>query len=122
MRIPDEINLNDDVLDSRDIIARLEYLRERDGDEDDPLDADEREEMLSLQLLEDAFSGYGDWHHGETLISETYWSEYCEQFVKDCDMLPRDLSPLIANNIDWEGIAKDMRQDYMEEHGFLIRA
>lgn len=121
MRIPDEVNLNDDTLDSRDIIARLEYLRDRENDEDDPLDDDERDEMKGLQLLEDAFSGYGDWHHGETLIAESFFQDYCQNFVMEVEDVG-SVPAIIMNNVDWEAVAKDMRHDYMEEHGFLMRA
>lgn len=33
---------------------------------------------------------------------------YAQGFCEDCDMIPKDLAPLIANNIDWKAIARDM--------------
>ena len=57
---------------------------------------------------------YGDFEHGEAIISEDYFEEYCEEYLKDCEYLPDNLPALIENNIDFKGIADDMKQDYTE--------
>jgi hypothetical protein len=50
---------------------------------------------------------------GVTLIDEDDFEDYCEEFVDDCYGL-RDVPQLIRNNINWSGIADDIKQDYTE--------
>lgn len=53
-----------------------------------------------------------DWVYGITLIEEDDFEDYCEEFCNDVGYISRDTPSLIANNIDWKGIADDMKQDY----------
>lgn len=62
----------------------------------------------------DDLDGYGDFSHGETIISEEYFVEYCEELVTDCGYISEDLPSFISNNIDWDAVADDLRVDYME--------
>ena len=130
------ISNTDDIIDSRDVIERIEELREqlqdefnelRDNDEnfaeeydedafdgwlagcDDP-DADE---LRSLEALRDEAEPYAeDWEYGAVLISRDYWVEYVEQFIKDCGYISNDLPGFIYNNINWQGVADEVEQDY----------
>jgi hypothetical protein len=54
-----------------------------------------------------------EWEYGVTLIEEDEFEDYCEEFVEDCYGL-KDVPSLIRNNINWEGVVYDMRQDYSE--------
>ena len=75
-----DITNMDDVIDSRDVIARIEELAEEiDANESDPdtYSSDEHEtmrsELAALQALADEASGYAeDWECGETLIRDPY--------------------------------------------------
>lgn len=53
-----------------------------------------------------------DFEHGEGVIHEDYWTEYCEELLKDCGYLPTDLPSWIE--IDFEATAENMAADYME--------
>lgn len=77
---------------------------------------EELEEIAEIDRVEEEVNSYSeeDFEFGVTLISEYDFKEYCEDFVRDCGYLSRDTPPLIENNIDWSGIAEDMRQDYTE--------
>jgi len=70
--------------------------------------------------------GYGDLEHGETLIAEDYFEEYAEELTKDCGYIPDNLPSYIENNIDWEGVADDLKLDYTEAYfegiAYLMRA
>ncbi len=134
--IPDEITNNEDIIDTRDILRRIEYLQsERDiFQEDNELEdypgfeqAEEDSkwvewdesyqgiELSKLEELESNASGYSpDWNYGSTMIRDSYFEEYAEQLVKDIGDLPDDLPSYIANNIDWKGVAEDLQQDYTE--------
>jgi hypothetical protein len=76
-------------------------------------DDDEREELRTLKELRDELEPYApDWHHGETLIRETYFTKYCEELCKDIGAIPEDTPDWIV--IDWEATANNMRVDYTE--------
>lgn len=74
---------------------------------------EELEEIAEIDRVEDEVCN-GEFDFGTTLIKEYDFEEYCEDFVKDCGYLSRDTPALIENNIDWSGIADDMRIDYSE--------
>jgi hypothetical protein len=87
------------TLDTRDLIE------ERDNLTNDILQAwnDYQEENFN-----------GEFDSGTTLIKESDFEEYCEDFLEDCGYFPKDFPQWIKNNIDWSGLADDMRQDYSE--------
>lgn len=96
---------NEDVIDSRDIIERIEEL---ESNED--LDESEQEELAMLKSVAEDGEGYSDWEHGETLINTNYWVEYCMQLVEDIGDLPRDFPSYIE--IDWDRTAANLSHDY----------
>jgi len=119
MRTPDEITNNEDIIDSRDVIARIEYLESSrdDLESDNNLaeweDSDESLELDNLKALADEAAGYAsDWHYGATLIRESYFTNYCRDLVQDIGDLPRELPAYIEDNIDWDGVADDLQVDY----------
>lgn len=131
---------SDDVIDSRDIIARIEELEgERDGfmvpctdcanldrgmcrtchnDRERQSDTgwareypEDAAELAALSKLAEEASGYAaDWEHGETLIRDTYFTEYTEEMLEDCGYIPKDLPGWIV--LDMEATAKNVQQDY----------
>ena len=132
-----DISNSDDVIDSRDVIARIEALEsELQGEwevavgesdesrtfdqwlakvaEDDAHDQqDDAKELKSLKAMADEADGYAsDWKHGEALIRETYFTEYCQQLVEDIGDLPKDVPSYLE--IDWEKTARNLRVDYTE--------
>lgn len=134
-------NLNkEDLLDSRDIIDRIEELakiqieafneqQSIEGDDDLQIDEDdytskhfrqwlddapfeeEREELKALLALNDECENLSDWKYGETLIHASYWVQYVEDLLIDCGDLPKEIPHYIA--IDWEKTADNIEQDYM---------
>ena len=99
---------NDETIDSRDIIERIEEL---EGNQDS-LTNDEAEELAILLELQQEAKGADDWEHGVTLIRETYFTDYCKEMLEDCGEIPRGLPWYIA--IDWDETADNIRQDYWE--------
>lgn len=55
-----------------------------------------------------------EFQYGVHLIEEKDFTEYCQQFEEDCGYIGRDLPTWITNNIDWDGVADDLRVDYSE--------
>jgi len=135
-----EINNRENVLDSRNIIARLEELEsdfedwkeEQENelgkwDENSPQepvqdsDFDDWDELETLRDLAEQCKDGGDWEYGEVLIHEDYFVEYCREMLDDIGNLPW----YIENNIDWKGVAEDLKVDYIEVdfagENYLIR-
>ena len=110
-RTPLEITSSDDVIDSRDVIARIEYLEEcvveyGSGN----LDLSEIEELNSLKKIADECKDAEDWQYGATLIRDSYFQDYARELVEDCGYIPKGLPDWVE--IDWKTTARNIRQDY----------
>ena len=144
----------DDTIDSRDIIERIEELEaEREALQDDidnantasayglekeadaiaalaAWDADNLEELETLQALASEAEHSPDWVHGETLIAETYFTDYIEQLIDDCYEMPKEINsgewPYRHITIDYEAAAEEAKADYSEVNFdgtvYLVRA
>lgn len=143
-----------DVFDSRDLIERLEELKEereslREAIEDaqevvsqtytareenpneqtvaahheamederkareelSEWDKDYKEELDELERINDECSGYGDWEHGEAMISEDYFEDYAQELAEELGAVGKNSSWIV---IDWESTANNLKQDYSE--------
>lgn len=76
---------------------------------------DFEDELKEIEEIDDIENEVGsEFKYGVTLIDEDDFQEYCEDLVSDIGDLPRDLPSYISNNINWEGVADDLRVDYSE--------
>ncbi len=109
----------DDVIDSRDVIARIEELEELCA-EDDTLDEkannpvigeDEREELTALKALAEEAEGSPGWQYGETLIRDSYFKEYARQLAVDCGDINHNTA-WPATCIDWGRAARELQMAY----------
>jgi hypothetical protein len=103
----------DDVIDSRDVIERIEELEAELAPAINVggADADEIEELTTLKALAEEGEGSPDWEYGETLIRDSYFEEYAQQLAEDCGMVVETGWP--NNCIDWKQAAEELQQDYM---------
>jgi Antirestriction protein (ArdA) len=119
-----DISNNEDILDVRDIIARVEELEdERDAIDEDDAEAlaewktendDELDELT--ELLSD-LKGYGgdeqwrgDWYP-VTLIRDSHFRDYAEELADDIGAVDSNASwPMTC--IDWDQAARELQQDY----------
>lgn len=123
----------DDVIDSRDVIERIEELQgERDAFVDEvgadserndvqTADArltwaeqnpDEAAELAALEALAEEASAYAaDWQHGETLIRDSYFKEYAQELAEDIGAINANAS-WPNNCIDWDQAARELQMDY----------
>ena len=117
-----------DVIDSRDVIERIEELEQEQEDAmggfehvedmDDATrssflawEANNGHELDTLRELAREASDSPDWKHGETLIRDSYFKRYAQNLAEDCDMVPSESRwPLTC--IDWEQAARELRMDY----------
>ncbi len=107
---------SDDVIDSRDIIARIEEL-ETDieaavEDKEEHLDmSDEKEELVILKALVEQCEGYGDWQYGATLIRDSYFEQYAKELAEDIGHIQSDcVWPCTC--IAWTKAAEELQMDY----------
>lgn len=137
-----------DVIDSRDVIARLDELEEHlvavheeeTGQGGNSRDFEgwlqeakwrpDVEEYLELRSLEAEASSSPDWQYGEQLINEEYFTRYIKELIEDCYQMPEELHsggwPWSHMTLDYEAAAEEAKHDYTEVayfgQAFLIRA
>ena len=124
------ITNTDDIIDSRDVIARIEELEtmrndwideveENDGEFDMSPEVDwhnaHTEEGLELdalkELAEEAADYAPDWKYGEALIRDSYFREYAQELAEDIGAVNSDLG-WPNSCIDWEQAARELQMDY----------
>lgn len=120
-----DINNDDDIIDSRDVIARIEELQEMrtawvdwqtgentEENTPDPFGREEAEELAALEKLAEQGESYAsDWEHGGTLIRDSYFQEYAERLADDIGAIDKIAGwPLTC--IDWEQAARELQSDY----------
>lgn len=125
------ISNSDDLIDSRDVIERINELSETrdellyqiDAAEDkeeaeaakialeDWEESDEGLELKVLLKLQEEAEG-GDWEYGETLIRDSYFEQYAQDLAEDIGAVNNDTDKWPFNHIDWEAAADELKQDY----------
>lgn len=101
------IRNTDDIINSRDVIERIEELMEQ-GERD----KEETEELATLKRLEDQCEGYcADWEYGAALIRASHFKIYTQELAEECDAVPARW-PYTC--IDWEQAAGELAMDYTE--------
>jgi hypothetical protein len=117
-----DINNMQDILDVRDIIARVEELREEIEAyavkmDDWQQNADNVEELDQLESLLSELAGNGGDEQWEgvwypvTLIRDSYFTEYAQEEVEECYAPVKAGFPWFIE-IDWEATARNIRTDY----------
>lgn len=125
------MEIGDNIIDSRDIIERLEELQDElerledmvtvaaDCNKEDAEDAlndfKQSFEYDELNVLTDANDDGEryviDWKHGETLIRDDYFEEYAQHLAEDIGAIDKD-AVWSACHIDWEAAANALKIDY----------
>ncbi len=121
-----EISNTDDIIDSRDVIERLEELEtereeladavEQDANEStigELADWDEEngDELKTLKAFAEEGEGFSDWRHGECFVRDSYFKEYAQQLAEDIGAIPND-AQWPCTCIDWDQAARELQMDY----------
>ena len=77
-------------------------------------DFEELTELIEFQ--EELMEYSSEYKYGETIIHEDYLEEYFRDLVDDLGYLPKSLPSFITSNIDWDGVALDLLEDYSVAH------
>lgn len=126
------IDNSEDIIDSRDVIARIEELEgeladlvgdvpmsDSTAEQAEAIEAlgrwkdDYGDELDQLKALAEQGEGYGDWEYGETLIRESYFEDYAQDLAYDLGAVKKD-SQWPNNHIDWAAAANELKIDYTE--------
>ena len=106
-----QIDNTQDIIDSRDIIARIEEL---EGIEEP--NAEEAQELAILLKVQEQAEDYSDWKYGEALIRESYFTDYIKELIDDCYELPKEFNsgawPWRHMTLDYEAAADEAKDDY----------
>ena len=132
------------VIDSRDVVERIDELESERNSLDERIhaaesteesanieeekaewEAENADELEALKnLAKEGEEIASDWSYGETLIREDYFEEGVQQFVEDIGDLPGNLPSYIA--INWAETAENLRYDYstvdFDGETYLIRS
>jgi len=113
MPIIHTVSNHDDLIDIRDVITRVEELRETC----DTTGPEEKLELADLEILLDDLRGNGgdeqwegDWYP-VTLIRESYFKDYAQELAKDMGVID-DNARWPSRCIDWDQAARELRMDY----------
>lgn len=131
----DSVDNTTDVIDSRDVIARLEALEvELDDAWSGQCERTEGDDFSAwvLEMAENhegtlqdaaieyralyALAAHGedyspDWQHGATLVRDSYFREYAMDLAEDIGAVNSEAS-WPNNCIDWDQAARELRMDY----------
>lgn len=106
-----DVNNNEEIIDSRDIIKRIAELEDIaviDREED------EQEELDTLyDLQKECENVTSEWNHGATLIREDYFEDYAKQLADDLGLINADAG-WPNSFINWKAAADALKQDYSE--------
>ncbi len=110
-----QLDLNADIIDVRDIIARVEELEGEMPDGDDARNWEDADEYATLTSILEDLQGQGgdeqwrgDWYP-LTLIAESYFVEYATNLVCEVENLG-NLPHYVE--IDWIATARNVGTDY----------
>lgn len=112
------LDLNADIIDTRDIIARVEELAEELTNytataAEHPELAEEHAELCAILADLKGNGGDeqwdGDWYP-ITLIRESHFTDYVQEMLEDCGVIPANLPHYV--HIDWQRTAHDVGMDY----------
>lgn len=116
----------EDMIDVRDIIARVEELRDEREASDIPANEyggpkdswkDERQELATLESFLDELRGNGGDEQWEgnwypvTLIHERYFKTYAQELAEDIGAIKGN-AEWPARCIDWDQAADELKVDY----------
>jgi hypothetical protein len=114
------ISNSDDIIDSRDVIARikeLEALKEEcdehiaAGDSPSPYAFSGADELAALKALAAEGRGCADWESGETLIRDSYFKDYAQELADDIGAIDSQ-GKWSTYCIDWDQAARELQMDY----------
>ena len=76
---------------------------------------DFEDELKEIEEIDDVENELGsEFEYGVTLVDVDDFEDYCEELMEEFGYINKDTPQLIKNNINYKGIAYDMKYDYTE--------
>lgn len=90
----------------------------------------DRDELDTLRSIISEGEKSPDWFQGETLVRDSYFTEYIKELINDCYEMPEEVKsgnwPWKHMSINWEDAAEEAKADYftieIEGNTYYIRA
>ena len=112
--------ITNDVTDSRDVIKRIDDLKialeialeggaNANAEEVTGMQA---ELALLEEFAEEASEYAPDWHYGETIIHEDYFTQYAQELSDELSLGAGATAQWPFRHIDWEAAADELKMDY----------
>ena len=119
------ISNQDETIDSRDVIARIEELQnELEGLDSERLSQAEQELAIELQglvaLQEEAEAYAPDWNYGSQLIRRSYFQQAMDELIADCYSIP-ELPSFMTVTLDYDALEMDYTSVDFDGVEYLIR-
>jgi len=113
-----EIENTEDVIDVREVIARVEFLEGGEEVDQDADSEDQRELSALVGLLGDLKGKGGDaeWRgawYPLTLIRDSYFEENAKEWAKETGAINMD-AWWPNNHIDWKAAVEELRMDHTQ--------
>ena len=110
----------ENLLDSRDIEARIQYLQDlgttltqEELEEDYQAEEEEITELLRIKydFIDEYSRGEELWEEGVVFINDGYFIEDTIDYLEEIGVVDSDFY-LLRGNIDWEGVVRDRLREY----------
>ena len=76
---------------------------------------DFEDELKEIEEIDDVENELGsEFEYGVTLVDVDDFEYYCEELMEEFGYINKDTPQLIKSNINYKGIAEDMKYDYTE--------
>lgn len=108
MRPHEPITNDIDILDTRDIQARIRFLEISEDNEVD-MDEDEADELAYIRDVIESI-GTDAASEGITLIRDGYFQDYTEEYARD--MIGDKIDDWPMTCIDWDAAGNELKSDY----------
>lgn len=140
------ISNTDDIIDSRDVIARIEELQDdkltlqnaiadaiEKEDSDLAIECARQElanwldnenglELAALEKLASEAEGYApDWTYGEQLIHDDYFEQAMDEMIAECYELPKDLPFWMTVTYDYIALKQDYTSVDFDGQTYWVR-
>ena len=107
------IRITDPIIDSRDVIDRIEDLEDQLDDTSALADDQDLQDELDIwRLFQQEGDPAEDWAFGVMFIADDHFVTYAQELAEDIGSVPRDDTAWPFTCIDWEAAAEALQVGY----------
>ena len=120
-----EITNDMDVIDSRDIIERIEelesFIEDNVNENSDDITEWKEELRILAELAEEGEQYSPDWKYGSTLIHENYFEQYMDEMLEDCGDIPKDIPCYLDITVNYDMLKWDYTELDFDGETYFVR-